>query len=413
MIDIPIVEHNNIVNPCVTHRIEIHKEVQKEVHSIDAMFTNADTSGKFRLASINSAKKFTSVLAGSFGFQSAKYSGFWTNMSANFSQKITSLSAEEESLSQDLLAQNKDSFAYIALSSINYSSEKFEVKAGRILVDYPFADSDDIRVAPNSFEGISTTLNYNSKLKSNLLYFTKWAGYDSQDEAGEKFQNKFKDLVDSKSFGMVGASLEYAYNDETSLSLWYDYVDAMSAIAYIELNGVYEYSKTFNVAYALQGANFQEVKNSGTQGSVLGSSIILTYKELFSAFAYNKAYSKSGHSISNGFGGGPYFTSMEEANLAGLCEQSAEDSKMKASNDSEAYRISLGYDVEDGYFNGLGIEVAYAKVSNSSANIKEKDIIITHELSSKFNLEISYADYDSSYSGDDFARTFLRVDYDF
>ncbi len=81
---------------------------------------------------------------------------------------------------------DKNSFAYVAEASIDYRSDLLQAKIGRIKVETPYADSDDIRMAANTFEGVWTNVNYTSSLTTQVMLLNKWAGYDSQDAILEK-----------------------------------------------------------------------------------------------------------------------------------------------------------------------------------------------------------------------------------
>ncbi|MBU0720932.1 OprD family outer membrane porin [bacterium] len=296
-------------------RFEIIKRLPQEAESFDTMFDYADVYGKFRMAAIDSPHKISyitnkeiksaSAFGGELGMKTAEYNGFLFNVATNISQNIYFANPGKDELNEDFFGRDKDSFAYVSQASINYYSDYFHVRVGRIKVETPYANSDDIRMSANTFEGAKLNIDYTNKLRTEIMYLNRWAGYDSQDEKAAEFQNEFKNLVSDESLGLFGIAMTYKYDSNSDASLWYNYIDKMSAIIYAEVAGVYSLDKAdLSFDYGLQLSNIKELENSGIAGNVVGAMGIVHYHGAFLGGAYNKAFIEDGKFITDGFGGG-------------------------------------------------------------------------------------------------------------
>jgi len=416
-------QQSGMVHSKVAGRFEIVKELPKEADSFNSMFDYADTFGKLRLAYIDSAHKISNIpkeekdataFGGEFGFNTASFYDFSFHVSAYVSQGINSLNPSRNKRNEDFFDVNGESFVYVAEASLDYNSELFQTRLGRVRVDTPYANSDDIRMAPNTFEGAWVNIDYTPTLKTQLMYFTKWAGYDSQNEEADEAQDEFKNLVDNDSFGMLGASLTYEYAKNSEASFWYNYIDSMAAITYAEIVGIYFIDgEHFHIDYGVQASNIQELDDSNVDGNVLGAMAIMHYSGAFLGAAYNISYSDEQKYITDGFGGGPYYTSLDEATISAISEGAATSGKPATDNDAKAFRIGGGYEFENIGLDGLVLEFVYGELSNDHGKIKEKDVILTYDITERWYAEAVYTDYQSSCDNNTFDRTLIRVDYNF
>jgi hypothetical protein len=409
-------KHENIINTKVAQRYETLQEVPKEANKFDEMFDNADVYGQVRLAYIddvhNASKsalkeqKSATAIGGELGLKSAEYNGFSFNVSAYISQNIGFLSPSKEDLNPDFVNLNQDSFAYIGEASANYANEFAQVKIGRVKVETPYANSDDIRMVANTFEGAFAKIDYSQNLSSEVMFLNRWAGYDSQDTQS---QDTFKNLYeDSKGMGI--ASLKYEYAKDSSASLWINHVDTMSQIFYAEVAGSYAIEEdSLSVDYGFQASAIRELENSGVAGNVYGFMANIHYEGAFLGLAYNKAYVEAQKSITDGFGGGPYYTSLDEATIGAMSEAAV-------GKDVEALRMSGGYDLKEvgnGVLNGFMLEVVYGKLQSKEKSVIEKDIIISYEMDEKWHIEGIYTNFSAAYEDENFHRTLVRANYSF
>ena len=416
-------QQSGMIHSKAAGRFEVVKELPKEADSFDGMFDYADAFGKFRFAYIDSARKISNTptdtkraisLGGEFGFNTASYYDFSLHVSAFVSQKVSALNPSSSTIKEDFFDVNGASFVYLGEASLDYNSDLFQVKVGRVRVDTPYANSDDIRMAPNTFEGAWANIDYSSELKTQILYFNRWAGYDSQDESVGASQNDFKNLVSSDNFGMLGASLTYEYAKDSEMSFWYNYIDGMSAIAYAEIVGVYFINtEGLHIDYGVQFSSITELDDSNVDGDVFGAMAIMHYKGAFLGGAYNASYSDAGKFVTDGFGGGPYYTSLDEATIAAISEGAATSGNPATDNDAQAFRVGAGYEFENIGAQGLVFELVYGELYNDHGKIKEKDVVLTYDITDRWYGEAVYSNYESSCNNNTFDRGIVRIDYSF
>jgi hypothetical protein len=261
-------------------------------------------------------------------------------------------------------------------------------------------------MAPNSFEGAFATFDYAEGFSSQVMYLTRWAGYDSQDAES---QDVFKNLT-QESKGMAIASLSYEYARNSELSFWYSQIDAMSQIAYAELVGIHFIDgDAFHIDYGVQYSSLHELENSNVTGDVLGLMSILHYNGMFVGAAFNKAFVNEGKFITDGFGGGPYYTSLDEATIAAMSEASV-------GQNIEAFRLSGGYEFKQigtEVLDGFMLEVVYGKLQSQEKSVIEKDIVLSYEMGERWYIEGIYTHFDAGYEDQMFDRTLLRANYSF
>ncbi len=410
------VQSTSLFDSKTAGRFEIVKMLPLEAENFDDMFNYADAYGKIRLAYIDSAHKISTLqkdekraaaIGGVIGVNTASYKGVSLHIATYISQSLEFLNPDKNKINEDFFNSDKDSFAYIAEASLQYNNKKFQSMLGRIKVETPYANSDDIRMAANTFEGAWLNIDYDSDLKTQILFLNRWAGYDSQDDEGIGLsQDTFKNLVNDKAFGMLSASLSYEFAKESELSFWYNYIDEMSIIHYCEIIGVYQINAQSYLDYGVQISKIYELDDSNVNGKVFGAMLIAHYNGWYFAGAYNAALVNDGDYITSGFGGGPYYTSLDEATI----EAVSEASRMN----SYAYRIGSGYDFSK-FVDGLNIEIVYGQLYNEKETITEEDLVLTYKVAKKWLIESVYTNYRSQNDNNNntFDRYLLKIDYNF
>jgi len=279
-----------IIHQKMQDRYKVVEVLPKNASTFDKIFDYADAYGQIRFAYFGSKYKeqtqlyqnsFGSAIGGIVGIKSAHYLGWSFNVAVYISEDLPFLYNESQKAFDFLNAQG-DSYSYLAEASLNYNGKNFEMMIGRYGVDMPYANMDDLRMSKNTFEGAWMHLHYSSTLSSQLFWIRRWAGFDSQDEANGSSQDSFKELVNA-SYGMVGASLAYRYNEQSEASVWLHNIDKMAKIFYGEINGVVDASEQLHFDYGLQYAEIMENEASGVDGSVVGAMSIVHYKDFLSA----------------------------------------------------------------------------------------------------------------------------------
>ncbi len=416
-------EEGGLIHTKQEGRYKVVLELPQEAEGLDQAFDYAKPFATFRLANVTTEQDALAeyddrqqtagtALGGIFGLDSASLYGMHLHLGAYVSQKVHSLNPDDPAKqNSELFDANGDAFVYIGEASLGYENEKLQAVVGRIRIDTPYADSDDIRMVANSFEGAWGNLNVSDNLQVQAYFLTRWAGVDSGDD-----QNVFKVLVDD-GYGLAGGSLTYNLDEENILSLWYYNVDKESDILYAEGTGEVHLSGDFHVEWGLQGAHISERSDSGVGGTVLGAMLIADYELLYLGAAYNYVFEENGMRITDGFGGGPYYTSLDEQTIGAV-------SALSSGEDLRVFRLALGFD-----FSSLGIKRLNAEfvhghflLADSSAEVKESDVVLTYAITDRWSFESIYSnvnmmniDYSNPENRElrDFQRLVTRLDYSF
>lgn len=230
------------------------------------------------------------------------------------------------------------------------------IRAGRFGIDTPFADTDDIRIIPNSFQGILIT---NGDIPDTTVYathLTRWSGVDAP------VPEKFTDMNSNDGINVVGVVYEGIEN--TVVQGWYYKGNDFGSISYLE--AAYETDR-FSV-----GAQYTSQNDDGLLG-VDGSAYGITAALNFEGFTVMGAYNSVDGTVANGFGGGPFFTSSDDHTI---------DS---GATDEEALAIGLEY----GGFEGVTLSLFHVDFGKSQ---NETDYALTWNLMNNLSAELVYAD---------------------
>ena len=417
------VEHG-LIHSKQEGRYKIVQTLPEKADGFDQSFDYAKPFATFRLANIvteqakvgamDETKTLGTAFGGIFGFDTASLYGLHLHLGAYISQKIHALNPDSGSSFEQngaFFDIDKGSYAYIGEASIDYASERVDAKAGRIRIETPFADSDDIRMSPNSFEGVWTNITLTDDLQMQAYFLTRWAGTDSADDISG--QDEFKPLT-TDGYGLSGASMTYNFDQLNALSIWYYNVDTRADLIYVEGAGELYFSEAFHMEWGLQGGHGLERDNSSVEGDVLGGMLIADYSALYLGIAYNYVFVEEGKFITDGFGGGPYYTSLDEMTIGAVSE-------LAPGNDIQVFRLALGVDFSELSSEEINIELIHGHfmLESSNAEVIESDIVFWYGITDRWSLESIYAYVDqkniSTTEPDnrDFQRLVTRLDYSF
>jgi len=245
------------------------------------------------------------------------------------------------------LDSDSKSYSILGESYIKFKSGNTTLKAGRQIVDTPYADSDDIGMVPNSFEGYTLTNGDIENTTIILAWLDKWAGVDAP------IPEKFSELLDDNK-GIFTTGFIYS-KDAVEAQYWYYDLDDI-VFHYLEaiLSGD---NMTFGVQYSDQD----------NDNSVYGAMIEKSFDNLSLGVAYNKVDGI----VTNGFGGGPFFTSSEDHTIADVKNQ-------------EAVAFSVGY-VMDRFNFGV-------THTNFDKGEDETDYLASFEVNKNHTLDLIYSD---------------------
>ena len=401
-------------------RYEVLKQLPKVSESFDTAFDYAKPFATFRTANIvtrydalekqniEAAQRGATAFGGIFGFETASLYGLHLHLGAYVSQKIASLTPTDQS--DALFNAAGDSYAYIGEASIAYENNRVQVAVGRIRLDTPYANSDDIRMSPNSFEGASLHLDLSEAWQADAYVLTRWAGTDS-----EKVDT-FQDLVND-GYGLSGGALTYSIDKENEISLWYYNVDRESDILYAEFAADTYFNEAFHMEWGLQGAHIMERSNSGIKGDVVGGMLIADFGFVYAGLSGNYVFEDDNKTITDGFGGGPYYTSLDEQTIGSI-------SALTPGHNLLVYRLTLGFNFSRLGAKDLNLEWVHGHflVEGTPVDARENDLALTYGMTKRWyfesiytkvsldNMEFSAGDPEETF---DFQRLVSRLDYKF
>lgn len=174
------------------------------------------------------------------------------------------------------------------------------LRLGRQEIDTPFADTDDIGMIPNTFEGAVVSDTSFDHWELTGAYLKRWAGVDANKE-------KFTRINGDHGMMVLGAGHA---RDNWDVQAWYYRQQGGTDIVYLEGGA----DPVDHLHIGLQWTRQQD-KAADTQARAWGASLAYVLGDFTLSGDYNKV-SGSG-SVSNGYGGGPFFTSSEQNTIDG------------------------------------------------------------------------------------------------
>lgn len=396
--------------------LSIAAVVALSASSIDEAFVAGKASGQIRAAYVSQDNEvdtdtYGTSIGGILKYETAEWNGLKLGVGAYVSQKLhfASGDVDEGKINTDLFDMDGKSYAYVGEAYVDYTMDKLNLKVGRQQLDTPFADTDDIRMHPNTFEAAIAT--YTGLEGTTLVggYVTRWAGYDSEDTISKE---KFKKLADGSNGAVVLGAINESI-ENLALQGWYYGADKVADLYYADAVYAIPFSETMGLELSGQFAAFREDEDingakTGVSGKVYGIGAAFNAGALTVGAAYNKGSNKDGKAPPIGFGGGPYMTSMEEMTIEGM-------------NDVKAYQLSAELDMANAGLEGVTLTALYGnfKSDTDGTKVTETDLIASMELSEAITGDISYAmidDKNKNFDGGNDAgydRFLVRLNYNF
>ncbi|MCW8838468.1 MAG: hypothetical protein OQK11_07185, partial [Thiovulaceae bacterium] len=208
------------------------KVEQKEPSVVDAfkgIFSDAKVVGQIRSISAGYNNKemgvndtYATAIGGALKYELASLNGFNAAFGVLVSNDIDWATGESQKHNDELSSSNTE---YITTSEayINYKNKGFNFRAGRQLIDTPLADSDDIRMIANTFEGYTLTYDI-SDFTFYAAKYGKWQGVD----AG--LDNGWQKLCQH---GVNIGGISYT-NSQKYLNAWYYNMTGLTNAVYLD-----------------------------------------------------------------------------------------------------------------------------------------------------------------------------------
>ena len=349
------------------------------------------------------AEDFASALGGQVKVETKDWNGF--NLGASFyaSHLIRDLSGDVSDGTRDYeLAGEENSYNIISEAYIAYKVDSFTFKVGRQLIDTPYADSDDIRMTPNTFEGAIATYGMGNFTFIGA-YLTRWQGADAE-------SYEFVDLLGEDANGVSVLATTFS-NDYLEASLWYYGADKTADVIYADAIWTYALSKGIELKGGLQYANQSEKNNSGIGGTLYGATVEATFSGLSLVASYNSLDVDSSKEYFGGFGGGVGFVNMDEM-TAGT---------FSISQSGRGFKVGVAYDFSQLGVNDLSLSYDYGNFKGDLLHeANEQNIVLSYASTNNWDVELICSlleDVNEDFGEDEkdggFTRLLTRVNYNF
>lgn len=312
-------------NPSVRKAIQgVTKQAPKELDIVDGfkhMFHDGKVSGNLRSLysgynNDNDTDTYATAIGGQLLYELAQYKGFNAGVGFTTTYDLGFVSGDKTQNKRNTeLSGENSSYTELTQAYINYAYNHFNIRAGRQLIDTPLADSDDIRMVPNTFEAYTLSFEQDG-LSLMAGHLMRWQGVD----VGLDKQNPWvKTGKNGVSFGGIRFS-----NDMIETNLWYYHISNPSQnditngadqngnnALYLDAIVGYYLSDTVDLHAGVQYLKENELDNSGVAANIYGGMAEVIVGGLGLNIAYNRSSKQTGKRSFSGYGGGTLFTNMD------------------------------------------------------------------------------------------------------
>ena len=334
-------------------------------NSVKKMFDDAKVSGEVRSLysaynNDNDTDSYASAVGTALKYELASLKGFNGAVAFRTSHTISSLSGEDDKYNDELSGEMKD-YTKLTQLYLNYKYDDFNFRAGRQILETPLADSDDIRMMPNSFRACVATYDID-KISLTAGHIVNWQGADAGLE--REWSKTGEDGVN-----FAGAVFE---SDTLSSNLWFyniaNFSDANNAF-YADVTGIINFGNSLELVLSAQYLKESELDNSKVEANIYGAMAEFSFKNLGMMIAYNSSSKEKGKHSFSGFGGGTLYTNMDTMILDEITED----------RDAQAFVIGISYEVED-----FNLAYAYGSFQGDANTQGEKAEITEHDISVEY-----------------------------
>jgi len=402
-----------------------YAEKPRKAVTFSEMFTKGTPSGQIRLGYIRldpdedgAESNHDLALGGQLKFETAPLYGIALGMAFYTSHSL--LQPDDEDFN-DELSSAQQYYDILGEAYINGGWNGFNIRLGRQLIDTPFADSDDIRMTPHTFEAAVAGYEYND-FSVTGGYLSTWQGVDAGYNIAENGDYaEFDDMVPgSDGTWLLGGSYG---SDILEAGIWYyGVLDVVNAF-YADINVPIEFSDSFSMTFGAQ-VSFQsdntseethEELGARVEGDLYGAMVELSFAGITAGAAYTHASVDEGEVIFGGWGGGPFFTNIDTLVA----------NEFAAGQDTNSYTLSVGYDFSDVGVEGLSIGYTFghyeggadAMDSSANAEVAEHDFYLEYEISKDWSMDAVYVVSDDKENEAatewDYNRAQVRVNFTF
>ena len=346
-----------------------------QASSLKKMFQDAKVSGDIRsiyssFQNDNDTDTYATAVGMQLQYELAKYKGFNAGVEFTTAHDVNLASGNrDEGKRNEVLSGAKGSYTELTQAYINYEFQGLNLRVGRQLIDTPLADSDDIRMTPNTFEAYVATYEIDG-FSLMAGHLNRWQGCD----AG--LDNPWvKTGKNGTNFGGVTYS-----NDFVETNLWYYNITGTengNNALYADATLNHTFYDNLKLHAGVQYLNESEVDKSGIEANIYGAMAEVETHGFDFTLAYNKSSKEKGKTTFSGFGGGTLFTSMDTMIL----------DEITTDRDAQALVAGASYGLSD-----FTLSYAYgdfkgdADSRGAKAHITEQDIGVDYAPADNFTV---------------------------
>ena len=351
----------------------------------DAVEDNSGVSGQLRFAYSNTEEGSgqnvdSAAIGGRLGYVSPVWKGISVGATGYSSNVIGSLDDDALFLNSKG-GPNGQGYSIAGELWLQAEFADTAIKIGRQAIDTPFADTDDIGMIPNTFEGVVISNHSLANTTITAMHLNKAAGVDAA------VPEKFTHLSDT---GEAVNALGFVYeSDKWQAQLW-QYEQKNQAgnatdISYLEAG----MSPIENLELALQYTT--QNYDAGGKGKAWGATAAYTVSDFTLSADYNKVSGANGvQGAVGGVGGGPFFTSAEQNTIDDVAN-------------IRATAIGIEYTgIKD-------LSLAVRKISFDQGVTDELDVAARYQIRDNLSADLIYSDMETDGKN---TRFFINYDFD-
>jgi len=353
---------------------DVAQRDQKEISIVEElrhMFTDGKVTGQLRSMYIgynekNTQDNYATAIGGSLKYELAEFKGFSGAVAFVTTHDISYLSGDDAKHNEELSGAD-GSYTQLEEAYLSYRYKQVLLKAGRQTFDTPLADSDDIRMVPNSFEAY-TALYEGENISAMVGHFDRWQGCDVG--LDNKWVKTGKDGVNFVGMTYDGEILEanawfYNFSNASEIDI-NNGADANGNNSYyVDFGGHYHINDAIHLHGVVQYLKQDELDQSGVAAEIYGVSAEFVVDGLSFNVAYNESARKARKHSFSGYGGGYLFTSLD----AMILDEITEDRR------AYAWVGGVSYEVDE-----LNLFYAYGDFKGDADTAGEKAHIVEHNI---------------------------------
>ena len=418
----------NVITPVIAAGLLLNSaayaETGNNAQSLTDAFKKGVSSGQIRLGYIlhnpdgDGAKAtYDLALGGQLKFETAPLYG--VSFGAAFYTAHSLLQPDGEDFNDELSSPDQH-YDLLAEAYLHYEMKGFSIRAGRQLIDTPFADSDDIRMTPHTYEAVVAGYEHGD-FSVTGGYLSEWQGPDAGQDVDFHENADFDDMIQgSDGAWMLGGSYSSGLLEA---SFWLYSVTDVVTVFYADITAPIKVSDTILLTLGAQFSAQSDKTNAETfaktgsrmEGNLYGVTAEISVAGFTVGTAYDHASVDKEETLFGGFGGGPFFTNIDTLVA----------NEFAAGQDADSYTLSIEYVLGGIGVRGLSVGYTFGHYQGGAdpmdsavdAEVDEHDFYAEYEITDSWSVDAVYVisnDRENEASTEwDYDRAQVRVNFTF